>query len=164
MNSIDSGRITLRYAQRIEAPPARVFPLLCPIREGEWLDGWIDELRMIHSESGLAEEGCVFQTQPPGRAETVWMVTRHDPVGRVVEFVRFTAGLVVTRLTIGVDAQADDSSKVNITYAFTPLSAAGRNLVRETYSADAFRRDMAWWESSMNHWLRTGEILRSPAR
>ena len=35
--------------------------------------------------------------------------------------------------------------------------------MRETHSEDAFRRDMAWWEDSMNHWLRSGETLRAPS-
>jgi len=163
MNPIDSGRVTLSYTQRIEAPPSRVFPLLCPVREAAWLDGWLDEVEMIHSDSGLAEDGCVFRTRSPGRPETVWTITRHDPLARVVEFVRFTTGLVATRLTIGVEAAADASSSVHIAYTFTPLSEAGVAFVRETHSEDAFRRDMVWWEDSMNHWLRCGATLRAPS-
>ena len=99
----------------------------------------------------------------PGRPETVWMITRHDPTEKVVEFVRVTTGLAATRLRVQVDAGADDSSSVHITYTFTPLGAAGVAFVRETHSEDAFRRDMAWWQDSMNHWLRSGEILRAPS-
>jgi hypothetical protein len=164
MNPIDSGRITRTYTQRIEASPERVFPLICPVREAEWLDGWSDAYEMIHSDSGVAEEGCVFRTNTPGRPETIWMITRHDPAARIVEFFRVTAGLVATRLTIGVSAAPDAASSVNIRYTFTPLSASGADFVRATHSEEAFRRDMAFWEESMNHWLRTGEILRAPAR
>jgi hypothetical protein len=163
MKSIESGRITRSYTQRIEAPPERVFPLLCPVREGEWLDGWTDGMEMIHSASGLAEDGCVFRTRAADRPETLWMITRHDPAERVVEFVRFTFGLVATRLTIRVEAGADASSSVHITYTFTPVSAPGADFVREAHSVDKFRRDMVWWEESMNHWLRSGEILRRPS-
>jgi hypothetical protein len=163
VNPIDSGRVTLSHSQRIEAPPARVFPLICPVRETEWLDGWGEQLEVIHSDSGLAEDGCVFRTRMPGRPETVWMITRHDPAEKVVEFVRVTTGLAATRLRVQVDAGADDSSSVHITYTFTPLGAAGVAFVRETHSEDAFRRDMAWWQDSMNHWLRSGEILRAPS-
>ena len=163
MNAIDSGRVTRSYTQHIEARPESVFPLLCPVREGDWLDGWKGEFEMVHSESGLAEDGCVFRTRVPGRPETVWMITRHDPVQGVVEFFRVTSGLLATRLRIGVEARADGSSSVQITYTFTPLGPAGRTLVNEIHSEEAFRNDMAWWEDSMNHWLRSGEILRAPA-
>lgn len=33
-------RITRTYHQTINAVPETVFPLLCPVREAEWLDGW----------------------------------------------------------------------------------------------------------------------------
>jgi hypothetical protein len=45
MNAIDSGRITRRHTQHIEAPPEHVFPLLCPVGEEDWLDGWVTNSR-----------------------------------------------------------------------------------------------------------------------
>jgi hypothetical protein len=161
MNRIDSGRVVRSYTQRIEAPPERVFPLLCPVREAEWLDGWGDAVEILHSDSGLAEDGCVFRTVTPGRPETVWMITRHDAAAGVVEFVRVTPGLVATRLTIRVTGCADGSSSVLVTYVFTPLGAAGREFVQQAHSEAGFRKDLAWWEASMNHWLRSGARLRA---
>ena len=38
-----------------DAPPDRVFPLLCPVREYDWIDGW--ECRMVYAETGVAELG-----------------------------------------------------------------------------------------------------------
>lgn len=163
MTRIDSGRSVRSHAQRIDAPPERVFPLLCPVREAEWLDGWAGALEMVHSESGLAEEGCVFRTRLPGRPDTVWTITRHDPERRLVEFFRVTDGLVATRLRIEVAAAPNGSSTLLVSYTFTPLGAPGRAFVEANHSEDAFRRDMAWWEASLNHWLRTGEILRTRA-
>ena len=89
------------------------------------------------------------------------MITRHDPVERVVEFVRVTAGLGATRLTIGVEAATGDSSLVHISYTYTPISRRGVDYLTENHSEEVFRRDMAWWQDSMNHWLRTGETLRA---
>jgi hypothetical protein len=161
MNPIDSGRVVRSYTQHIEAPPARVFPLLCPVREADWLEGWGDTLEMVHSLSGLAEDGCVFRTRVPGRPETVWIITRHDPAQGIVEFQRVTTGLVATRLRIEVEAGAEASSTVRITYTFTPLSPDGRAFVAKNHSEVAFRNDMAWWQDSMNHWLRSGEMLHA---
>ena len=53
-------RITREYRQTINATPEKMFPLLCPVREADWLDGW--RYNMIYSESGLVEEGAVFST------------------------------------------------------------------------------------------------------
>jgi hypothetical protein len=161
MNTFVSEPVTRTYLQHIEAPPASVFPLICPVREAEWLEGWGDAVEIVHSRSGVAEEGCVFRTRAEGQPETVWMITRHDAGRGLVEFVRVTPGLVATRLRVEIEAGADGGSTVRVTYTFVPVSAAGAELVREKHSEAAFRRSLEWWERSMNHWLRTGETLRA---
>ena len=87
-SSFTARRTTKTYRQTINATPEKVFPLLCPIREAEWLDGW--QYAMIYSESGLIEDGAVFSTPHAGEADTVWIVTKHDPRKREIEFARFT--------------------------------------------------------------------------
>ncbi len=161
MTSIDSGQFTRSYTQTIEAPPDRVFPLLCPVREGEWAEGWSDQCQMIHSISGVAEEGCVFRTAAPRRPETIWMITRHDKEEGIVEFFRVTTGLAATRLTINVKAAAEQRSLVHIRYTLTPISAKGADYLQQSFSEKEFARDMAEWQDSMNHWLRTGTMLHS---
>jgi hypothetical protein len=149
--------VSRTYTQHIHAPASVVFPLLCPVREAEWLDGWNYEL--LHSQSGYAEEGCVFRTTPPGDPETIWVVTRHDRDAGVVEFTRVTAGLVATRLAVRIEDRGA-SSDVVVTYRFTPTSEAGARFVAERHSEEAFRGQMDWWERSMNHYVATGSILR----
>lgn len=158
-----SEPVTRTYIQHIEAAPARVFPLICPVREVEWLEGWGDTVEIVHTRSGLAEEGCVFRTRAEGQPETVWIITRHDAESGLVEFARVTPGLVATRLVVRIEERAGGGSTVRVTYTFTPLGAAGAELVREKHSEAAFRRSLEWWERSMNHWLRTGETLRAEA-
>ena len=156
-----TGVVTRQYTQRINAPASAVFPLLCPVREAEWLDGWKCDL--LHSVSGYAEEGCVFRTTPTGDPETVWLITRHDPHAGIVAFARVTAGLVGTRLSVRVEDH-DASSDVHISYHFTPTSEAGARFVAERHSEEAFRTDMDWWERSMNYYLATGALLRRGGR
>src|SRR5262245_4589080 len=86
--AMQSKRITRAYRQTIEAPPAVVFPLLCPVREVEWLDTWAFE--WIHSASGLAEPGAVFKTSAVGEADTIWVMSRHDREAMRVQFTRVT--------------------------------------------------------------------------
>jgi hypothetical protein len=153
-------RVTRTYTQHINAAPERVFPLLCPVREGEWLDGWAAGCEVIHSQSGLAEDGCVFRTGGGDRPETIWVITKHDPVGKIVEFVRVTTGLVGTRLNIRVEADGPDASLVHVSYTHTPISRDGAAFVAKAHSEEEFQSSMLWWQDSMNHWLRTGEMLR----
>ena len=160
MKPMNSGRIVRTYTQRIEASPDRVFPLLCPVREAEWLDEWADAAEMIHTASGVAEDGCVFRTRHPGGVETIWMITHHDPAARVVEFTRVTPGLAATRLRIDVDPLDVDTSAVRVAYTVTPLGPEGAKFVADHFRDYRFRDDMRWWEDSMNHWLHHGTCLR----
>jgi hypothetical protein len=161
MNPIDAGTVTRKSTQHIDAVPENVFPLLCPVREGEWLEGWAEQFDMIHSVSGIAEEGCVFRTRSADGTETIWMITRHDRVQKVVEFVRVTTGLSATRLTIAVEPAAGKTSLVHIRYTHTPISRDGAAFLDTGYSEEAFRKSVTWWEDSMNHWLKTGNLLRA---
>lgn len=146
-------RATKHYRQAIDAPPGTVFPLLCPVREVEWLDGWT--YRMCYSASGLAEPGAVFTTSSPGEADTVWIVSRHDPAARIVEFCRVTPGSRTCRLRIAVSNDGETRSAVDVSYEYTSLSAGGDAFIDE-WTDDTFTRAMRFWEASMNHFLRTG--------
>ena len=148
------------YTQHIDAAPAAVFPLLCPVREGEWLDGWAEGCEMVHSRSGVAEPGCVFRTHHPDRPVTTWVITAHDPEAAVVEFARVTPELDATTLRIVVSENASGASDVHVRYAVVPLSADAAPQVVDRWAPARFEQDMRWWERSMNHYLSTGRLLR----
>ena len=154
------NRAVRTYRQTIDAEPDVVFPLLCPVREAEWLDGW--DYKMIYSASGLVEEGAVFSTSNPGEEDTIWVVTRHDPTARRVEFARFTPHSRTCYLTIAVSALGADRSHVDVSYSYTSIAPAGNRFL-ERWSESAFLDAVVFWERSMNHFLKTGEKLPSVA-
>lgn len=149
-------RITRRHCQTINASPDEVFPLLCPVREADWLDGW--QYTMLFSQSGLVEEGAAFRTPGDGEEDTVWVVTRHDVALRAVEFTRFTPGSRVCVLRIGVTPHDQGRSLVDIAYTYTATTAAGNAFV-DGFTEETFLGAVTFWETSMNHWLETGERL-----
>lgn len=153
---LHARRVVKAYRQTIEGAPARVFPLLCPVREEEWLDGWA--YRMVYSASGLVEPGAVFTTSAPGEADTVWVVSRHEPAQGVVEFCRFTAASRTCLLRIVVSALDGQRSSVDVCYEHTSLSPAGETFL-DGVTDDAFLGAMRFWEASMNHFLTTGTRL-----
>ena len=63
MNSFKACRVAHEYTQTNPASPEKVFPLLCPVREADWIPGW--RYKLIYSESGVAELGCIFTTEHP---------------------------------------------------------------------------------------------------
>ena len=149
-------RKTLTYRQLNMGNIQDVFPLLCPIRELDWLDGW--QCTLVHSTSGLIEQGCVFTTPHHGKQETTWYVTLHDPKNYSVEFVRITPSESVVKISIVLQAISQDSTEANITYEYTSLSEAQNRFIQAELELE-FKRSMMWWEKAINHYLKTGEKL-----
>jgi hypothetical protein len=150
-------RITRTYCQTINAIPDKVFPLLCPIREADWLNGW--QYTMIYSESGLIETGAVFSTPYEGEEDTVWVVTKHDLEKHEVEFNRFTHKSRTCVLKIAVRQKDENSSYVNISYTYTGITSAGNDFI-DNYIQGSFLEGVTFWEKSMNYFLETGERLK----
>jgi uncharacterized protein YndB with AHSA1/START domain len=98
---------------RVAAPPERVFPLLCPVREREWVPGWHADI--LHSTSGVAELGCVFRTEEPS---TTWIIHEHTPPRRI-GFTLHAPDRFVELLTI--ELVPDDDGRASV----MTLSRAG---------------------------------------
>ncbi len=148
-------RVERTYTQRLVAAPARVFPLLCPVREVDWIEGWSPSA--VISESGLAERDCVFLTAS-APAEAIWVITRHEPETHVVEMLKITAQVTVCRLSIQLHPVAGGCEAI-VTYRHTSLGPSGDAFVADFTEAfyDQFMRD---WEARLNHYLEHGAALR----
>jgi Polyketide cyclase / dehydrase and lipid transport len=133
----------------VAAPADVVFPLLCPVREYDWIPEW--ECEMVHSESGVAEMGCVFLTDFEGRGPETWMVTRYDPPV-LIEFCRVAGATRACHLQVGVEDQGDGTSTLTWTYTHTGVDEAGRKWV-EGYTPECFHAEMADLENRLHRYL-----------
>lgn len=156
MDTIRSRREHRAFTHHVSAPPDEVFPLLCPVREFEWLSGW--DCTLIHSTSGLAEQGAVFTTQAEGEPLTVWTINRHDPQARVIAFVCVTPGSRVRVLEITVAEAPAGGSDLTWSHTFTTLGPAGEAFL-DAYPAEVYRHHMDFLARSLQHFCRTGERL-----
>ncbi len=154
--SFKAKRITRSYEQAINAAASKVFDLLCPVKEAEWLDGW--DYTLLYSKSGLAEEGCVFLSRQEGEKDTIWMITKRDVQNREIEFVRVTPESRIARLIISVGEKEAMVSKVVITYVITSLCEKGNQFLA-AFTEEKFTGAMQFWENSMNYYLETGDKL-----
>jgi uncharacterized protein YndB with AHSA1/START domain len=117
-----AARTVTEYAGEIGAPPEAVFPLLCPVREYEWLEGWNCE--MVYTKTGVAEENCVFKT-PLG--PSTWNVDRYEPPKRIAFTV--VSPDQVNRLTITLEPTATGGTKIVWNRVFTGLTPAGNEKI-----------------------------------
>jgi len=157
MDTTKPNRATHTYRQSLCASPAKVFPLLCPVREAEWADGWLPEL--VISSSGVAERDCVFITADK-LEKTIWYITRHEPERWFVEMLKILAGVTACRLEIQL-SENGDGCFADVTYSHTSMGAAGDEFVTK-FTADAYKKSMQAWEKALNHFLTTGQLLKDP--
>ena len=155
MNVRSPNRLTRSYTQHLRGSQSEVFPLLCPVRECEWVNGWDPDL--VLTRSGVAELECVFVTsaQP---SNAVWMVTRYEPEAGRIELVKLIPDVVVARISIQLTDAAEGSTAA-ISYSYTSLGTLG-NLVLNEFTEDDFTSFMETWEAELNHFLATGEKLQ----
>jgi hypothetical protein len=143
------------YDMHIDAPVEDVFPLLCPVRENDWVIGWEEMTTLISSESGFAELGAVFQTQHPGEAAEAWVITQYEPMERIA-FARF-GGDVVTRLEIDL-AEVHGKTRATWTTSQVATSASGNARV-EAVTQDSHDASRTGLEVMLKYYLATGEMI-----
>lgn len=150
------NRVVRTFIQRLTAEPSRVFPLLCPVREADWLDGW-DPL-VVFSHSGVAEPDCIFVTEArPTNA--IWYITRHEPSSGLVEMIKITPTVTACKLTIQLCA-IEGGSEATITYTHTSLGREGDTFIA-SFTEAHYQQFMRDWEARINHYLSHGNVLHA---
>jgi len=153
-----SPRLTREYRQTLHAAPERVFPLLCPEREKDWLPGW--QARMLHSASGVAEPRAVFATPGHDGTEIVWVVAEHRPPDRV-HFVRWHPGSMVVDLELDLSSPAPGTTWLDIRYTYTAIAPAGRAAI-EAMTLEQWHAQMQNWQTHLDAWLQANPASKPP--
>ncbi len=148
-------RVSRSYTQQLCAPPGEVFPLLCPVRETEWVNDW--HPRLVISESGRAEPGCIFVT-PGVPQDAVWLMTGYDAERFRLEIVKVIPEIVIGTIRVELTAAGEAACTADITYSYTSLSREG-DLALDQFTADHFDAFMRTWEAELNHFLEHGSKL-----
>ncbi|MCG6893508.1 MAG: hypothetical protein LJE65_07865, partial [Desulfobacteraceae bacterium] len=158
MDSWKASRAHRSFVMTLNAPPGKVFPLLCPVREYEWIPHWRCE--MIYSESGVAEAGCVFTTDFSGEGKDVWVVSRYEP-NRAIGFVR-TSRIRTVTYDIRLSESADGKTAAMWSQILTGLNPEG-NRALEAVTPENYRDLMSALQDMINHYLATGQALHVDA-
>ena len=151
-------RVVHTYTQSLDGSPEEVLPLLCPVREADWVPGWAP--RLVLSESGVAERDCVFITPDAAAgpdAEAIWTITQLDRAAGRVEMLKITPGFLVVRLAIELTASAPAGCRAEVTYQYTALGPAGEAYVAG-HTPDAYREFMESWEAALNRYLGSTRV------
>jgi hypothetical protein len=141
----------------LNGSPDQIFPLLCPVREYEWLEGWRCE--MIFSESGYMEKDCVFSTYYNDIEGTdIWHVAGYEP-DKSICMIRINS-IWTMRFEIVLSCKTDGTTQATWTQTITALNERGNrfidNLTDEMYTDQIYLR-----EKEINHFLLSGTMMHS---
>jgi hypothetical protein len=156
MNEFKGSRVRKQYSHSLSASPSDVFPLLCPVREYDWIEGW--NCRMIYSDSGFAENNCIFRTDFPRRFDEIFVVSRYEPP-HAIEFVIVSPEVYVMKMDISLRDGANGGAEVLWTNTLTGLSEKGNAFV-ENYGDEAYASVMGKLNGALEHFCRTGKMLK----
>ncbi|HTX74355.1 MAG TPA: SRPBCC family protein [Rectinemataceae bacterium] len=134
----------------------RVFPLLCPVLEYEWLPGW--SCTMIYADSGRAERDAVFTTRERMHRRAVWtLITYEAP--RLVEYLIVGGKDLVIRLSISLRGSGPERSEVEWRMLFTASPAMATMHLAGSFSEANFAAMMRDRERQLNHYLLEGSMI-----
>lgn len=150
-----SKRVQKEFVFEVAATPERVFPLLCPVRESDWLDGW--EAQMVYSACGVAEDHAVFTTDFPERGRGVWVVSHYDPRRFEIGFTIFYTDICAERLDIVLTPVGSGSSRTRWTRTCTALSEAGERYL-EHNTGEALDARMAGMQAALQKYCESGIV------
>jgi hypothetical protein len=166
INTIKSEKIVQKYFQNeskylrkiqefsgtFKATPAKIFPLLCPAREADWIPGWDSEL--IYTESGFAEDKCVFRTDKSNSAgEGLWTFTGFK-LNEYVEFVRFQEDLLL-HCRISLTQNGDGTTTATWKTISTALTETGNKKI-ERMADDKKHNPII---NLMDYYLKNGKMI-----
>jgi hypothetical protein len=153
MNIVNPNRGKHSCTQTWNGKVESVFPLLCPVKEADWVPGW--EPNLVVSSSGVMEKNCIF-LEPEGENEAVWVVTAYEN-NHYLDMYRVMPGVAVSQFTIILD-EDENYTKACISYEHTSLGEAGDELVNE-FTEGGFNEFMSHFEAAINHYLETGSMI-----
>jgi hypothetical protein len=159
-NAFRAGRVVCRHQETIQASPDRIFPLLCPIEEYKWIEGWDCEL--VYSDSGVVEDNCIFREEMSpalfgSSRPATWITTLHDPERFRRHFVIVNDELV-RKAEISIEDSGNGVSTVRWTATATTLNEKGNAGFHDLKGK--LQLMLRFIGTSLRHYCETGEMLR----
>ena len=156
MSKFRSKRISRKYIQINAGQPDKVFPLLCPVRESEWLPHF--KAKVIYSSTGISEDGAIFQTTHDDVTIT-WIITKYNP-NSLIEMMYIIPNIRIVRINIQLVNHDKEHTETTIRYTKTGLTERG-NAEVEKFTEERFNQQMKHWEKAINFYLIHGKIIPS---
>jgi hypothetical protein len=131
---LKADRFERKARLMIQAPASEVFPLLCPVREYEWIPDWRCE--MVYSRSGVAEREAMFLTRMMPFGKELWTCTLYEPPRRI-EYLLTHGSKIAMKLELEL-TEEDGKAALDWTMRFTAVGGFWGRMLRARYEGEGF--------------------------
>ena len=153
----------------IRAPRERIFPLFCPVREKEWIDGWTGDIyTMIRSRSGLVEKDSIFDENSlkkwlfGEKGVSRWVTTLYEPERFRQDFTMYIGDLAVLHRAVRLHELGGNRTLMlsddTLTFLKEPPRGAGR-----IFFAAKLKVFSLWLGVMLKYYCEKGKKLPLPA-
>ncbi|MCX6950710.1 MAG: hypothetical protein NTV51_00755 [Verrucomicrobia bacterium] len=141
----------------VPLPLAEAFTLFEPIGEKRWAEGWMPVFAT--PDDAVLSDNTVFTrtVHHPGEAPrtSIWLITRYDRAGGVIEYRTVVPDLRVSRITVSCREIGEKETAVSVTYRHTSLSEEGTRFLREL-TEEKYRASIEEWATAIRAYLIRG--------
>ncbi len=145
------NRICITAKRKFNSSVEKVFPLLCPTTEYDWLPGWNGQL--LHSRSGYAEYNCIFKSNYFG-PEEIFVCTRFER-NKAVDYSRTSENLCA-KLDISLIDNCDGTLTGLWVVTASALNESGNKLIQHPQEAQAHLNAAI---DALEYYVNTGEMV-----
>ena len=160
------NRLVVTSRVTIGAPGSEIFPLCCPVREEEWIDGWTkDTYDLVYARGGFNEKNCIFQENYTKQlffgeeGPTAWVTTVHEPAQLALEFLLIFGDIAVLNRAAHLERLDARATACHCTDTMTLLAGtmSGAELDVLAVRMKGFLH-FTW--NTLKHYCETGEVLK----
>lgn len=151
-------RIVKQGTLELKADAKTVFPLLCPVKEDDWIDGWSDICTIVYTDSGIAEEACIFETDIPFEGHAVWICSKYDAEKTEIEYIKLIAGKAIIKWSMAV-RDVPGGSNIYAVYNATGWGDKGEAFIRHL-EEKGVRELFANLEDEINYYVTNGTMKK----
>jgi hypothetical protein len=133
----------------------KIFPLLCPVKEYEWFNDW--KCTMVYSETGVAENNCIFYTKMgfPLFKRQVFQVINYV-ADENITFLIFINNMATIKFGAMLEHLSNESCKMTVFYKATGLSRFG-NFFLKVKGKKEMENNTRNIEMDLVYWLQNNK-------
>jgi hypothetical protein len=154
MKKFDAFRKEFEVEIQLNSTPNKVFPLLCPTREYDWIKDWDCEL--VYSDSGFAEENCIFKTNMQMFGPETWIFMNYE-INKGFDAIRFGENILI-RWNFKLTEFEGNKTNFKSKFFITATKAEGNEFVK-AMTIETPIMLLKGTEKKLNYYFETGQIL-----